>query len=234
MSENIWIFVAGILTGLASTLIGMVAQHLLALRRDRIQRERDEQQRRKLQIDLKEVLRRDEVPPRYYRQESRNWNPHFLRPCFIVDNSGDSPKLLRQVRIRFVLRDAGDLAYLRALVADKVLGINGEPESVADEFPYTASFAGKIRIDLLDGSLGDPVKLTTLIRIAARDKLWLDISLETTDTWRQTLQASEKLIRYLILEFVFEERTELIRVNVHNQLGVIQHYGSMMRVEAYR
>jgi hypothetical protein len=56
VSEQLQIFVAGAVIGLASTLVGIVTQHLLTLRREKIKREWEKQD--KLQEELvKQVAR---------------------------------------------------------------------------------------------------------------------------------------------------------------------------------
>jgi hypothetical protein len=230
MTETMLIFIAGVVTGLAISLIVELVRHLLALRRDRIIREREQQQRNQFQIQRTTLLRRDE----WLKEEERYWNPQYLLLRFTIDNVGDSPKLLTQLRIQYALREAGDLAYLLTLIEEKFSG-NHQPPCITDRFPYTRSFDGKISVQLIDASSRLPVDLTTPVRIDSRDKLWISVLMKTTDDWRQSLRASNRLIRYLTFRFVIDDQQFIeVRVDVHNKWGAIESWDADIEQEVDR
>jgi hypothetical protein len=230
--------VVAIVVAIVSTAISVVSAtasvvSARAARRRTIieeQRRKDEIQRNRVRVDLKETLRQDH----YWGQEAQDRTeqpgyPEYLVMKCIIDNPSDSLSLWKGTSMRFVFRDTSDLAHAWTLFCEKYDALHDrrpdQPESIGDSFPYTEYFAEKIHVQLLDTSTGEPVRLDRPIQIEARSKRWLEILIRTSDAWCRELQASKRAIRYLVLRFSFAEQIEEIIVPINNGLFKGSHRG---------
>lgn len=222
------------------------AQQAIYTRRQAIVMEQqytDEKQRRQLRMGLTEIIRDDEY---FGTDDAQRGHPKYLVLKFVIDNPSDSPKFLKDILIRFVLRDSKPLTYIWGLIWEKLnantrhskefdiyldsIGAYGtilrrynwydsqRSDSITDKFPYTQSFAKKINIRLLDTKTDNFVDLVHPVHINPRDTFLLEILVSTTDNWLRELLTNKKSIHYLILRFVFAEQTEDVRVNINDSI----------------
>lgn len=215
---------------IAAIVISLLS--LIYTRRQAVVAERqyaDERRRRRIRIDLTEVVRGDELPQSDdIQREGTSGYLEYLVLKFIIDNPSDSPKLLKDILIRFVLRDANSLRHLWTLICEQLDRLHGHEiqfASIADGLPYIGPFAGKIHVRLFDTSTDSLMNLNSPARIEARNTLWLKILLKTTDDWRRELRANGEQIRYLLLRFIFADQVEEVRVNVNNSIGDLSYFG---------
>lgn len=191
----------------------------------------NEKQRQNIRVELIEVKRSDALDS----FEVEFAYPEYFVLKFIINNPSDEPKLLKDILLCCVLRDANFLSYIWTRYNEWENKRHNKPidlELIADSFPYMNGFLGKIDVRLLDTSTGDLIRLKQSLRVNAKDKLWIEILLRITDEWLQELKVRKKVLRYLSTNFIFDNQTEVIAINVNDYFLGSVHYSGIGEAEA--